>query len=92
MTTKLLVITYEQLKKNVKSLKFAAKKTRINIRNRVCFLRGYPRKGFDRNPRTCATEMQIRRNIYKRLFKVIYLTLMQRVERWDRGLDDWMTS
>lgn len=92
MATKLLVITYKQLRKNEKSLKFAAKKTRINIRKRVCFLRGYPGKGFDRNPRTCATGMQIRINIYERLPKVIYLTLMQRVELWESGLDGWMTS
>lgn len=36
--------------------------------------------------------MQIRRNIYQRLSKVIYLTLMQRVEWWESGLDDWMNS
>lgn len=71
---------------------FAAKKSRINIRNRVCYLKGYPRKGFDKNLRIYNTEMQIRRNIHQGLSKVIYLTLMQRVEWWESGLGDWMTS
>jgi len=38
VATKLLVVTCDQLKKNEKSLKYVAKKSRLNIRNTVCLL------------------------------------------------------
>lgn len=88
----LLAIICDQLKKKEKSLKFTAKKTRINTRNTACLLRWYPRKGFARNPSTCATEMQVRRNIRKRLSEVTYLISTQRVGWWESSLDDFLNS